>query len=895
MKSKTKLLFLVLALTTVGASGCGGSSGDNYNYTYNTYLQTKPKTWNTHNWESSDESYINSFTEMGFYDLALNETMDGYVIVPEMAAANPVDVTEEQATPDVKDLYDYKGNLSEGYIWDIALNPAACWEDGTPITADDYVQSMERQLDPKMVNFRADSYYASSFVIAGAEKYFKQGRETLEALFNYINDDGSFTTSDIVTDGYYYINIAAPSPYPGSVFSGTDGSESLYTVLNNRSSAGSDSLELAAQRITDACRYFAWKYCDHEGDYKTDWEEITGYAKLSSITEEMLVPHYMKLDDFDNYEVYARSVKDQSGEEYAELYTQADLKKDLSTVVVGLSRGSGKTANKDHAWKCPLFGNLYNDYEADFNSVGIKKVDDHKIRLFLGRPTTMLDLQFSLTSNWLVKVDLYDSLKVNTGGLIATGYASPDKGVKGYMSYGPYRLDTFEAGKSFKIVKNEKWYGYTDGKHVDQYVMDCLYTRIIEDHNTALQEFLAGRLDDIGLNRTDMKTYGNSSRLTSTYESYTQKISFNSDFSSLASRQKESGKNKTVISNYNFRKGLSLALNRNDYASQATAGAKGFTGLLNDLYLTDIQSGEMYRNTTQGKSVYQAVYGDLGGTPDNRTALPESETGYNFEMATYYVAEGIKEELANEHEKALNVNDTIELEFRVYDNESESTIDAMNFLIDEFSEVIAAAVTSLKAQGVLTADQSIKFSLKTVKDEDYYNSAHKGNYDLIFSTWGGAAINPIGLMQVYCDSTFTSCCEYGFKGKQNNTYLDIDVNGNGVIDSNETKTFHTWWTEASSITENAPRDSQEWKDTHNRLLTILAGLEAGILNRFEAVPVVARATASLNSFKIENGTTSYINLIGYGGIRHLKFNYTNAEWNEFLKEYGDRLADLYKQ
>ena len=99
---------------------------------------------------------------------------------------------------------------------------------------------------------------------------------------------------------------------------------------------------------------------------------------------------------------------------------------------------------------------------------------------------------------------------------------------------------------------------------------------------------------------------------------------------------------------------------------------------------------------------------------------------------------------------------------------------------------------------------------------------------------------------------------------------------------------------ASSVTEGADKTAPEWQPTHDRLLTILAGLEAGILNRFEAVPVVARDTASMNSFKIENGTTSYINLIGYGGIRHLIFNYTNTEWAKFLKQYGKQLGDLYK-
>ena len=180
----------------------------------------------------------------------------------------------------------------------------------------------------------------------------------------------------------------------------------------------------------------------------------------------------------------------------------------------------------------------------------------------------------------------------------------------------------------------------------------------------------------------------------------------------------------------------------------------------------------------------------------------------------------------------------------------------------------------LKEAKVLDANQNITIAIDSQKDEDYYNSAKAGQYDLIFSTWGGAAINPVGLMQVYCDSTFESTCEYGFKGNQDKVMLEIDANGDGTIDpSSENKSFNAWYLEANEIVENDEYGSPEWTTKHNRKLNILAGIEAGILNRFEAIPLVARASSSLNSFKIENGSPTYINLIGYGGIRHMTFNY----------------------
>ena len=42
---------------------------------------------------------------------------------------------------------------------------------------------------------------------------------------------------------------------------------------------------------------------------------------------------------------------------------------------------------------------------------------------------------------------------------------------------------------------------------------------------------------------------------------------------------------------------------------------------------------------------------------------------------------------------------------------------------------------------------------------------------------------------------------------------------------------------------------------------------------------------------IENGTDTYVNLIAYGGIRYMSFNYTNQEWADFVK--NNNLEDLY--
>ena len=208
--TKNKWKFGLLSVTAVlSLAGCNNTNVSDVDYTYNTYLSTSPSNWNVHNWQTNDESYITSFTEMGLYDAILNEAKDGYTFVSEMAGGMPekvsaADVSDAEFDEINENYYNGElGNIEDGTVWDIPLNEKACWEDGTKITADDYIESMELQLNPKYANFRADSYYSGNFVLANAENYYKQGRQTIEEFFKYKTPNG--TVKD--DSGLYYLNL----------------------------------------------------------------------------------------------------------------------------------------------------------------------------------------------------------------------------------------------------------------------------------------------------------------------------------------------------------------------------------------------------------------------------------------------------------------------------------------------------------------------------------------------------------------------------------------------------------------------------------------------------------------------------------------------------------------
>lgn len=934
-KNIFKLSVLALVgLTTIVGCGDDDDTGKG-SYTYNAYLSVNPTTWNVHKWETSDQSYIMGFTEMGLYDVVLNEEKNGYDFVTEMAASMPVDVSSQLSDEEQSTYYPNVINVSDGMAWEIELNQNATFSDGKKINAQTYVDSMELQLNPKYVNRRADSYYGSSLVVVNAERYFKQQRATIEPAYNYIkNGDtsaGTYTASDsnFAYDNKWYLNLGADTPYGNSVFSGDSTSTyTFYQVLNNRSGTLADNVELAAQRITDSAAVWAFKKFKSVGaegmNNPDEWSDIEsiGEIKEDQLNENILVY------DYDTEDIYVRKTKDISmvinidnpGVASAdndpttfEKYSSDLLFKDISTVVAALS--SSAVAQAKWNFYLPLFSTYYNDDEVSFSSVGIKKVSDYKIRLYLSKTITALDLKFSLTSNWIVDVEMYKSLtkSISTssdGATYTTSYGSGS--ADNYNSYGPYKLVTFKDGSYIDIQKNDKWYGWTDGKHTNQYQMTGIYTRIIQNHETVKQEFISGKLDDFTLEAADMAEYGASKRAKTTPESYTSKLSFNTSFSKLKSRQESAGSgiNKTILASRDFRQGLSLYINRNTLASNS-AGSTASTNLLNSLYLTDVEKGEAYRSTTQGQGVYSQVYGATGFNETETLIEKDSNgnflnsIGLNETLGVSKVSKAIREEIEANN---MQTTDKVQIEYLVYDQDSNTTIGITNYLNETFGRLATAVKENLKNPTTVGDDpinMGDNFTIEVVlkQDTNYYETAKVGNYDMIMSTWGGAAINPWGLMQVYLQASFESCCEYYYSNWQKDVTIKIDMNGNGQLDSDEEKSMDSWY---SYLNDSIPEistasyggeETDEYKaayaERHTLRLNVLAGIEAGVVSQYRTIPLYARGNITLNSLKVEDGTTSYINLIGYGGIRFMTFNYDDATWNKMVSN-GEITAAVYK-
>ena len=176
-------LVIISMMLFSACAGNGGSvpvqaDGGEKQYIYHDFTVQLCTCWNPHTVQTSLDSYPLDYIQSSFYSFAFNDELhpvDGkepyshYVIIPEMAADYPEDVTDRirQERPE----FGIPSDAKEGYAFSVRLRDDLCWDDGTPVNAYTFEESFKRLLDPKLVNYRASDFAIGKDAIVGAYEY----------------------------------------------------------------------------------------------------------------------------------------------------------------------------------------------------------------------------------------------------------------------------------------------------------------------------------------------------------------------------------------------------------------------------------------------------------------------------------------------------------------------------------------------------------------------------------------------------------------------------------------------------------------------------------------------------------------------------------------------------
>ena len=561
------------------------------NFTYNSYSSSLGTNWNPHTWETNADSGLLSYITSPFVTMAPLDTEEGtYQWVYEMATA----ITDVTATHQ-SDLTKYKVNLgkdddgndrvasdiTEGYVYEIKLNPNAKWEDGTPINADSYIYSMQQLLSSKMRNYRANLYVSGESAVAGGLAYYNSEAPIYSPVVIYPADEPVYNVDPATTETYISLSVAPTfASYTFKVLYEDYGiiSEETYKALAELQNGygyipvNADTQELVMQGVVEYC---------------------SGFNFGPDVTPEMAAEAY-----FDEFLFYVSGIGDKATYD-----------------VVGCYKVDDYTIN----YVCQSAIDYY---------------------YFLTACTdTWLVHQETYEANMKdeggLTVTTYNTSKDTTksyGPYIMENFED-DKQVIFVQNPNWYGYQKTESGYLYSITEYE-----VDGEQRQQYQT----TKIVIDvmtNDVAYDKFLKGDLMDYAPTADELKDYTLSDRLTRVDETYTMSFFFNTNEQVLKNLDGEGGtnKNSVVLTNINFRKAFSLAFNRADFVT-VTEGYTPAYSLMNNLYHYDIYNDptSSYRNSDPAMQAICNLYGVKYGEGEIYKTLKEaykSINGYNLTEA----------------------------------------------------------------------------------------------------------------------------------------------------------------------------------------------------------------------------------------------------------------------
>lgn len=510
--------------------------------------------------------------------------------------------------------------------------------------------------------------------------------------------------------------------------------------------------------------------------------------------------------------------------------------------------------------------------ETKWEDVGLVKVDDYTIRYITNLEIDEFNFFTACTSNWIVYEKLYEAGKSKTGDLVATNYGTS---AETYMSYGPYKLQSFETDKQFVLEKNDKWYGYTDKKHEGQYQTTKVVYQIVADHNTQLQLFNQGKLDSVGLTADDMATYKMSDYLLQTDQTYTFRWIFATDLEALKNMEKEAndGSNKRVLSYDDFRKAISYSMDRAKFCTEATSAYKPAFVLLNSLYYYNIaeDTNSIYRNTKEAKQAILNVYDVKYDENTDLDAEVAKITGYDVDAA-----KALFQSVYEQAKKDGNYTDGQAIVIRCCASAASDLSAEDKTQETLMNEFVKAATVGTGFEG------KISFKFESGRT-DRYGDVASGKIEMIRGAWGGAAFYPFNAMRCYTDETYAGTIHESCGWDPKTATLDItfDFDGDGKAETKKDTYFN--WSQAIAA-------GGSLSNNMSARLHVLAAVESAVVKEFQCIPWASETACSLYSMKQKMGTTNYNIMYGYGGIRHMTYNYTDAEWEKFVTEQGGTLS-----
>lgn len=510
----------------------------------------------------------------------------------------------------------------------------------------------------------------------------------------------------------------------------------------------------------------------------------------------------------------------------------------------------------------------------DFSEVGYFVGDnEYELVMVIDGTLNLLDAEGNLTyeagyyfSNWpLVKKDLWERCEDQSKTPYANSYCTTQEKS---ASWGPYKLTNYQDQKTYTVSRNDKWFGYGLPQYANQYQTDAIVTEKIEEWDTAWLAFQKGNLDGIGMNVKIAADYRTSKRAYFTPETWTFDLNIQSNANSRTDKR-----NNLLLNYADFRKAISLSLDRDDYCAKNNPSSQAALGLLNSMYYYDVENGKVYRESIQAKEAILNAYGatknadgswKVGETTytDIEDAL-DATTGYNLTLARQLVENAIAQAKTD---GKYSDGEEIILTYGI-ETQSADTDRVKNWFQAAFDNMTKG--TSIEGK--------VKIEYFMFSSATWSEQFSAGEYDLCFGAWGNAAFNPAYLL---CETQISAENRYA----TNWDPKTVSVTVKATPDDKHKDGLYTYnleqWRLILQGKDGCPVNFKNFPMEDQ--LAALGAVETAILKVYYSIPVFSRYSASLMGYKVDYVSYEYNTFMGYGGIRYMTFNYDDTAWAEFV-------------
>ncbi len=797
---------------------------------YNTTTATMPSNWNELTYADNNDTQIMSYIGSSFFDYdykfendkKYNE--DGSInkegIVPGAYTTNYSAATKLEdvtATVDAKWGYTAEQKAEGGYAWKITLRDDLKWDDGTAITAEDFVWSMKQTLDPDFMNFRANTYY-DTLRIKNSKAYF------------YKNTEGTYET--IGSLGY------------ASVQAAIDAGETLYVNV--------------------------WNMWGAKGYKDANGNECPEYV---TITDETVYNNEKGDDPVSGKDLY---------EGYGS-YLEPGTGYDACIYVVN--------NNRDVAWESV---GIY----AEGNAIVICL---DKTYSFLREDGTLsVWAPYYLSSLPLVHKAKYEANKVAPANGATLWTSTYNSSLESTASWGPYKLVKFEAGSDYRLERNENWYGWNMEQYKNQYNVTAINCRKVAEFAPKWEGFLNGTYDDATLQTENVAEYMDSKYV---YYTSTSTGTFGMQLYSNLDVLKNSANNNGILAIQEFRHAFNLALNRSDIVEKIWPGsAVPCFGLINVAYYYDIENapdlpdGGQYRNTLTAKEGILRAYGytqnEDGTWTDKKVSTEdayEALTGYNPEVAKEKMQEAIAILQADPEKYGYDSSKNITLVYGASTDTDKQRFRA-EYLQGILDELTKGTALENKIDVIFDASAGAEWA------EAFRSGATQIGFGYGFS---GNAFNPFDIIGAFVNPD--DDLNYHMYWDTGSIDMTLTMPAGDYEGAGQTITMsiQNWYycLNGLAATENQPK-TYNWSEGYAPVearLVILSALEEVTIKESRSVMLIADGGGSFLGAKFSYFSEDEHTFMGFGGLRYIEVNYTDAEWADYVKANNNDLTAEYKK